>query len=323
VSPATVSRVFSGHASVRDETRTKVLQAAEDLEYVMNGLAQAMLGTGQRSVAFVTSALAGPALDELVSGAEGVAMHNGSPFLVALTHGDTDRERAIIETLREQRTAGVLLVGPTVPGKEAESRIAEYARALTSVDATLVLCGHPYLPALPTTPTVNYDQIGGVRKAVHHLTVKGHHRIAFLGQADSTLANQRFLGYSLGLKDARLAIDPSLVVACQNTVPDAHLAAMHLVNRPDPPTAIVCLTDVVATGVYRAARACGIDIPGQLAVTGFDDAPASVDLTPSLTTVRVPFYQVGERSAQLALRLANQDSREDLPTDLIVRESTG
>jgi len=323
VSPATASRVFSGHASVREETRTKVLQAAEELEYVINGLAQAMLGTGQRSVAFVTSSLAGPAFDELVSGAEDVAMHNGSPFLVALTHGDTDRERAIIATLREQRTAGVLLTGPTVPGKESESRIAEYARALTSVDATLVLCGHPYLPSLPTTPAVNYDQIGGVRKAVHHLSVKGHRRIAFLGQANSTLANQRFLGYSLGLKDAGLSIDPSLVVACANRVADAHTAALRLLNRLDPPTAIVCLTDLVATGVYRAARDCGIDIPGHLAVTGFDDSPSSADLTPSLTTVRVPFYQVGARAAQLALRLANQDSREDMPTDLIVRDSTG
>jgi len=323
VSPATASRVFSGHATVSDETRAKVLAAAEELGYVVNGLAQAMMGAGRRSLAFVTSSMAGSAFTDMASGVEHVATANGNLFLIALTGGDRGKEHDIIETLREQRTAGVLLAGSTVPGKETEARIAGYAAALESVNASLILCGHPYLPALPNVRSVNYDQVGGVRKTVQHLAAKGHSRIAFLGWANSTTANQRFLGYSLGMKDADLTIDSSLVVECPNEVVDAHLAALLLLKSPTPPSAIVCLNDQVAMGVYRAARDFKISIPDQLAVTGFDDSPFAPDLTPALTSVHAPFYNVGVRGAQLALKLTLQETRVDLPTQLIVRESSG
>jgi len=322
VSPATASRVFSGHASVSETTRTKVLAAADELGYVVNGLAQAMMGAGRRSLAFVTSSMAGPAFADLASGAEQVATTNGNLFLIALTHGDPDREREIIETLRENRTAGVLLAGSTMPGKESEERIASYASALTSVNASLVLTGHPYLPSQPDLQCVNYDQIGGIRKAVALLASKGHTRIAFLGWSNSTTANQRFLGYSLGMKDADLVIDSSLVVECPNEVVQAHLAALLILKGPTPPTAIVCLTDQVALGVYRAARDFAVSIPDQLAVTGFDDSSFCSDLTPGLTSVHAPFYNVGVRAAQLALNLTLKETRVDLPTELVVREST-
>jgi len=323
VSPATASRVFSGHATVSDETRAKVLAAAEELGYVVNSLAQAMIGTGRRSLALVTSSTAGPAFADLANGAEHVATTNGNLFMVGLTHGDVDREREIIETLRENRTAGVLLSGSTMPGKESEERIASYADALASVNASLVLTGHPYLPSTPDVQSVNYDQIGGVRKAVQLLAGKGRKRIAFMGWSNSTTANQRFLGYSLGMKDADLTIDSSLIVECPNEVVQAHLAALLLLKSTDPPTAIVCLTDQVALGVYRAARDFSISIPDQVAVTGFDDSPFCADLTPTLTSIHAPFYNVGVRAAQMALDLTLREARVDLPTQLVERESTG
>jgi len=323
VSPATASRVFSGHATVSEETRAKVLAAADELGYVVNGLAQAMMGNGHRSLAFVTSSMAGQAFADLAGGAEQVATANGNLFLIALTHGDPDREHEIIETLRENRTAGVLLAGSTVPGKQSEEKIASYTSALTSVNASLVLAGHPYLPSLPNVQSVNYDQIGGVRKTVQHLASKGHKRIAFLGWSNTTTANQRFLGYSLGMKDVDLTIDSSLVVECPNEVVQAHLAALLILKGSTPPTAIVCLTDQIALGVYRAARDFKVSIPAQLAVTGFDDSPFCADLTPGLTSIHAPFYNVGVRAAQLALKLTLQETRVDLPTQLIVRESTG
>jgi len=323
VSPATVSRVLTGTAGVRDETRAKVREAAEELGYVANGLAQAMLGRGRRPLALVTPALHDAAFSELASGAEEVATHNGHLFLMAFTHGDVAREEAIIATLREQRAAGVVLVHAGAPDKEADQRIAGYLHSLASVNATLVLCGHPYLPSLPSVATVNVDQIGGARAAVIHLGAKGHRRIAFLGLTHSSAANQRFLGYSLGLRDAGLTIDSSLVVECPDETVEAHLAALLLLRKPDPPTAIVCFSDIVAVGVYRAARDFHVDIPGQLAVVGFDDSPFAADLTPGLTSIHAPFYDMGARSARLALRLTDDDTHVDLPTELVARDSTG
>jgi LacI family transcriptional regulator len=226
-------------------------------------------------------------------------------------------------TLREQRAAAVLLAGSTATGKAFEQRIAGYAAELETIGARLVLCGHPALPRLPTVLTVDYDHAGGVRRAVGHLAAKGHRRIAFVGlQPGRTTPAQRLRGYRQGLADAGLASDPSLVVSCLNDTEAAEQAARELLRRPDRPTAVTALTDVVAVGVYRAARGLGMAIPADIAVAGFDDAPFVVDLTPSLTTIRAPFWEVGVRGARLALGLDDHAGHVQLPTELLLRDST-
>ena len=254
VSPATASRVFSGTTSVREETRTKVLQAADHLGYVVNSLAQAVVGARHRSLAVVARSLEEPFVAQIVSGAEGVTRLSDTPFSLALTHSDQDVEQQVIRTLTEQRVAAVLLTGSTRPGKDSEDRIARYADHLASVQAKLILCAHPHIPTVPGVRTVTCDNPGGVRTLVQHLVGKGHRRIAFLGWSDTTTANQRFLGYSLGLRDAKLPLEASLVVECADDVVGGHLAALLLLKKPNPPTAIVAINDAVAVGVYRAAR---------------------------------------------------------------------
>ena len=323
VSAATASRVFSGNASVSEQTRAKVLSAAAELGYVVNALAQAMMGTGRRPLAFVASTIDDPAIVQLVSGAESVANSHGYLFLLSLTQGDIERETSIIETLCEQRVAGVLLTGPTEPGSAAEERIAAYAKDLSLVGASLILCAHPYLPALPKVLTVNVDRVGAVRSTVAHLIGKGHNKIGFLGWHSSTTVSQLFLGYSLGLKDAGLVLDSGLVVKCTDEIVDAHLATLLLLKGAEPPTAIICASDAIAMGAYRAARDLGITIPDQLAVTGFGDSPTAADLVPPLTSVHVPYYDVGVRGAELALGLAQEEIRVELPTHLTIRESSG
>ncbi|WP_344496165.1 LacI family DNA-binding transcriptional regulator [Nonomuraea monospora] len=322
VSPATASRVFAGSPLVRPDTRERVLAAAEELGYVVNGLAQAMMGRGRRSVAFVASHMIGPTFAAMAAGAESVATEQGNLFIVSTTGADVTRERDLLETLREQRAAGILLAGSTATGAAVDRRIAEYARDLETIGARLVLCGHPAVPGVPNVLTVDYDQVGGVRAAVNHLTAAGHRRIAFAGyEPDKTTPLQRLRGYELGLRDAGLALDPSLVVECPNETEPAEHGCRDLLRRTDRPTAVVGLTDGVAIGAYRAARSLGLAIPGDVAVVGFDDMPLVVDLTPALTTVRAPFWEVGVRGARLALGLEEATGHVELPTELIVRQS--
>jgi LacI family transcriptional regulator len=323
VSAATASRVFSGHTVVRPETRDKVLHAAEELGYVVNGLAKAMLGTAARPLAVVLPNMENTAFPQLLAGAEQTASEDGRGLVLSLTHGDAEREQAMVKAACEQRVAGLLLVDATDAGPDGDERIAAYVTALAAVDARMILCCHQYLPSQPHILTMNYDHISGIQQIVEDLAAKGHQRIAFMGWAATTTASQHFLGYSLGLRNAGLLIDSSLVVECPDGAVDAHLAALFLLNRPARPTAVVCLSDEIALGVYRAARAFDIDIPTQLAISGFGDAPCSADLTPSLTSVQVPYHDLGVRAAQLALGLVDVNARADLATKVILRESTG
>jgi LacI family transcriptional regulator len=194
---------MANHPSVRPDTRDRVLSAAEELGYVVNALAQAMMGLGVRSVAFVAAHMIGSTFADMAAGAESVATAQGNLFLLSTTSEDVSRERHLMETLREQRAAAVLLAGSTQTGDDFAGRMAVYAEDLESIGARLVLCGHPALPEAPNVLTVDYDHVGGVRQAVNHLTAAGHQRIAFVGmQPERTTPAQRLHGYELGLQDA-------------------------------------------------------------------------------------------------------------------------
>lgn len=300
-----------------------MLAAAEELGYVVNGLARSMMGVGRRSIAFVSSIMVGPTFATMAGGAEDIATANGHLFTMCTTGGDIDREAALIETLSEQRVAAVLLVGSTPATAEFEERAERYSAILARVGAQLILCGRAALDHLPHIASIDYDHRGGVRSGVAHLVDLGHRRIAFIGSLDDmTTPHQRFLGYHDGLAEAGIAFDPELAVLSSNTSDAAAAATVDFVESHADVTAIVCQTDVMAVGVCRALHARGIEIPARISVVGFDDMQLVADLTPSLTTVRAPFHDVGELAGRIAVG-EPYTGPVVLPSELIVRGSTG
>ncbi|MDR2895572.1 MAG: LacI family transcriptional regulator [Propionibacteriaceae bacterium] len=316
VSPATVSRVFSGNASVQDETRRKVLKAADELGYVVNGLAKAMLGTAPRILVLIASELNCPEFTELAAGAEQVAHDNGSCLALALTHGDPAVEQAIIERMRQRRPVGVLLAtAGTNPYNITAMRA--YAEALKAVGATLVLCGQTPMADAPDLHCVGVDRAEITRALVHHLYEGGHRRIALLGAGDHAAGRQSLAGYKQGLNELGLAFDANLARAVRDDVESGQLEALLARSRPNPPSAFICRSDQIALGVYRVARDSRLSIPDQFAIAGFGDSFFGREVDPALTTVRVPYAQVGEQAATIALqRLDDQDT--DAPSSVAI-----
>lgn len=322
VSPATASRVFGGSSNVHAETRAKVLAAADELGYVVNGLARAMTGRGPGTIAYVVRSMIGPTFASLAAGAESVATANGHLLLIATTEGDEERERDLISTLREQRARAVLYVGSTESDAAFDSRIAGYAKDLSDVEAPLVVCGRPPVAGAPSIVSVDYDQRAGVGAGVDELVSLGHTRIGYLGEGKGmTTGEQRLDGYRRAMTRNRLPHPRELVLEAANTEDAGEAAAHDLLSRKDRPTAIVAMTDNIAVGAYRAARALGLRIPDDVSIVGFDDVPIVGDLTPGLTTVHPPFFEVGLRAARIALGL---DPAENvlLPPSFVRRGST-
>jgi LacI family transcriptional regulator len=324
VAPATASRVFNGKANVNESTRARVLAAADELGYVVNGLARSMMGRGPRTVAFLAHEMLGPTFAATAAGVESVATENGFLLLICTTHGIPEREAEIIATLREQRTTAVLLVGSTDTDEEFTRRAAGYAQDLAAVDSRLVFCGRPPLAGHPGIRSVDYDHSGGVKAAVTHLVELGHRSIAYVGESRGrTTAELRLGGYLAGLREHGIPEDPALVVSARNYEAEGERAVNRLLDAGTGATAIVCMTDNIALGAYRAVRARGLDIPGDVSIVGFDDIPVVGDLTPGLTTVRPPFRQVGVDAAHIALGLRDGGTDVLLGTSLVVRGSAG
>ncbi|MEV8545601.1 LacI family DNA-binding transcriptional regulator [Streptomyces sp. NPDC051572] len=324
VSVATVSRALAGNYPVSAATRDRVMAAVESLHYVVNVHAKALAGRVAGPIALVLRDITGPSLAHVASGVEQEAAAHGRLSLVCATHDDQDREDDLVQLMREQHAAAVVLVGGAVLDDAYHRRMAEYARALDAAGSRLVLCGRPPLPGnLPVT-VVEYDNRGGAFQAVDHLLGVGHRRVLFLG-GDPLMssAEQRRTSYRHALRAHDVPYAEELDVPGSYTRASGYQRTRAALREGLEFTAIFAGTDMVAVGALTALREAGLDVPGDVSLVGFDDVPFAADLTPALTTVRVPYEDLGRAAVRLALGRENRpaDDHVVLSTQLVIRQS--
>lgn len=324
VSVATVSRALAGNYPVSDEARARVMAAVESLHYVINVHAKALSGGVAGPVALVMKDITGPSLAHVAAGVEQEAADRGRLSLVCATHDDSAREDDLVQLMREQHAAAVLLVGGVVPDEAYVRRMAGYAKALDAAGSRLVLVGRPApKDGLPVT-VVDYDNRGGAFQATSHLLAYGHRRVLFLGgESGLSSSDERRAGY----RDALRAHGAERVEELDTT--GTYTRASGFVRTRDALrtglefTAVFAASDMVALGALAALREAGLDVPGDISVVGFDDVPFASDLTPSLTTVRVPYEELGRTAVRMALARGDTLTDDDvvLGTQLVIRQS--
>ncbi|MBT1160794.1 LacI family DNA-binding transcriptional regulator [Bifidobacterium sp. SO1] len=307
VSVSTASRALAGNPRIGEGTRIRVEQAARELNYVVNGLAQSMMGVGVKTLAFMTTAFLAEPFTRIAQGSDLVAKQHDAMLLMNATRNDPQAAQDAVSTLARQRAAGVMMVGSRSMDEACLQRFTRYRDTLAAVHATLVLCGSPRMAGLDDVPSVSYDQRYGVSLATRALLDAGHRRIAFLGYEERTSAHERFLGFQDAMRGRGFMTDADdpLVLESANVgeALDPAIRALLSLDRDRRPTAIVCVTDFAAYRVYRLARELGLRLPDDLSVTGFDDLSTDDTVTPPLSSVGVPYEQVGDYAARLALRL--------------------
>jgi LacI family transcriptional regulator len=325
VSPTTVSRVLAGDYPVATATRTRVMRAIRELDYVVNAHARALSGTTPKSVAFVLNDITGPSFAHVAKGVELQASAEGRLCLVCTTHGDPDRELAVVEMMRGQNADAVILVGGGMQTDTYLERMTHFAHALDKAGSRLVLCGRPPLgPEIPTT-VVEYDNEGGAYAITSHLLSAGHRKIVFLGLVDPlfTTSAERVSGFVRAHQAYGITPDPADIVAGDFSREFGYEGTRRLIARGAEFTAIFAATDMVAAGAMQALREAGLDIPGDVSIAGYDDIPLATDLHPPLTTVHVPHEEMGRTAVRLALHRKEYGGGQHvvLGTHVVVRGS--
>ncbi|WP_156037575.1 LacI family DNA-binding transcriptional regulator, partial [Glycomyces tenuis] len=183
VSVPTVSRVLAGNYPVAPATRAKVLRAMRELDYVVNAHARALAGATTKTVAFVVDDVTGPFYAFIARGVEQQAASEGRLCLLCTTHGDPERELAVVELMREQHAEAVIVVGGAWDREQYRERMRYFATALDKSGSRLVLCGRPSLGENVPATVVHYDNEGGAYAMTSHLLSVGHRRIGYLGRA--------------------------------------------------------------------------------------------------------------------------------------------
>ncbi|MEY9834846.1 LacI family DNA-binding transcriptional regulator [Streptacidiphilus sp. EB103A] len=324
VSVATVSRVLAGNYPVAADTRARVVKAVQEMDYVVNAHARSLAGVGVETVAILIDNITGPSFAHIAEGVELEAAARGRLSLVCTTHGNPERELALVDLLRQQQAAAVILVGGAHDLDEYQVRMARFARSLDAAGSRLVLCGRPPLRADTAATVVDYDNEGGAFAMTSHLLSAGHRRILALpGEEGLTTAVGRLAGYRRALAAHGVAEDPELVAWGPYTRRFGQRAIEEMLARGVEFTAVFAGTDIVASGVLEALREAGIDVPGDVSLAGYDDIPLAADLFPKLTTVHVPYEEMGRTAVRLALdrRDREVEDRAVLGTHIVVRRS--
>ena len=320
VSRITVSKALNNQGRISPETRARVLQAATDLGYVANTAARRLRGGRTNLLGVLVQDLGDQYFAEILRGVNDLVRERGLDLVLYTSSNDPGRERERIAALSTGVSDGLIVISPHgSPGLIEQLRLARVPIVLINAWG------------LDGVSSVNPDNFFGARAATEHLIGLGHKRIGLIvARPDGSLepgpySLMRQDGYCAALAAAGLPFDPRLVRSGGLGQPTGRAAGMELLSLPERPSAIFAGNDLSAFGVIEAARDCGLRVPDDLSVVGFDDIPMAGQVRPALTTVHQPLVELGRTAAHLLLELlagATECTTLELPSTLIVRDST-
>ena len=327
VARTTVSRVLNGGPNVREEVRERVWEAVRALNYRVNPQARSLAGGQSRTLALIlASDLEAQPNSFYASALELGALREclalGFQLMARPVPQDApDRRRRVLEVMSVQRCQGVILTPPFAD----DASLIEDIR----LEGGHVALISPGGAGRNLADGVGIDDEAGGHDIARHLIRLGHRRFGFIsGIAGHLSAEQRFDGLMRALGEAGLPADSVQVARGDFTFRSGIEQARRMLERASAPTALICANDDMAAGALSSAHALGLDIPGQVSITGFDDTPVSEIVWPPLSTVHQPLKDMGQAAVRALAGRISGASRDapwrfsSLPHQVVVRDST-
>ncbi len=320
LSQSTVSRVLNGTPTVvpiAEKTRERVIAVAKELGYRPNPLARGLRGASTMLLGVIVRDITDLFFAGAIESVSAEASTRGYNVVLGHAHARADEAIALWGVLEARHCDAILLLGDM---RDQPRLIEDLARARVPVVAL-------WQGSRPTeVASVSVDNDAGIRAVLDHLAELGHRRIAFIGGrqlGDIKEREEAFVEYMTRLTGSF----PDGYVQHGPNEPAAGTAALdRLLELPEPPTAVVASTDVLAIGVLHAAYERGLRVPDRLSVTGFDDIAVAAFSVPALTTVRMPVREMVATAVRLVLDESEPRAQQPpavLQPSLVVRASTG
>lgn len=317
ISVSTVSKALNDYPDVAPETRERVREAALALDYHPSAAARNLRrGRNDKIGLLINNPISfiSEYISEIMSGTALIAEesnHNLILYTRAVDH--PDRLKRIC---RAREVDGMMLIFEPSP---------EAVDVLESEGMPFIVFGRRIED--PRVSFVAPDNVEGAYRLTQHLIGLGHRRIAFTTRPQlGTVSEDRFRGYRQAMEEAGMTIDPELIVETMIEPESGRRAVNALLGLAQPPTALFAFYDLMAVDAVQAAQERGLQVPGDIAIAGFDGLRSSLITTPAITTVQQPLQEMGRKAMRVLLGLV-QDSdrppeRRVVPVELIIREST-
>lgn len=317
VSTATVSHVINETKFVSNETRTRVLEAINKLNYYPNAYAQTLASGRSKMLGLLISDISNPFFPELVKSIESAAFEHGYNVILFNTNYDVKRTTEYVRRLIELKVAGVVLMTAEIEPSLIEELAAKEVKVVFN-DIGIVS---------ENMSNIILDYSAGIEEAVRHLVSLGHEKIAHIAGTSKVRSGViRREAFINSMNRYLPEQKKQLIFEGDFRFESGRLAASEILELSDLPTALVVANDLMALGAMQELKANGIRIPQDISIVGFDDIAFASLADPPLTTVCSPRVEIGRRAIEALLttiKIQHQRGMEiRIPTYLIVREST-
>jgi len=322
VSVATVSRALRNSEEIKKETKLAVLQMAKEMDYHPNLLASSLSSKKSKILGVVVPTINRQFWSNAISGIEKIAYHEGYKVMIFQSAESYKKEVEIVEILANSRVDGILMA--------YSQETVDFCHIQHVMDRGIpVLLFERVCEELQTSKVVT-DNFGGAKQIVQHLVDRGYKNIAYLaGPLSLNVCKERYQGYQSALAENGLIASEDLLVEIPEfSYENAAQALMGLWKKETPPDALFCFADILAIGVLHAAREGGIKVPARLAIAGFGNDDIGKFVTPSITTMAQPSFEMGQTAARMLLEEINSEEEtfvyqtETILPQLVVRESS-
>ena len=319
VSTNTVSRALSNKPDISSETRESIKKIALALGYSYHSkLANDNIKKQQRThtVGMVIADNTNPVFSRIVKGAEDVLSQRGYHLILCNTDENYRKEKNAIQLLLERDVDGILIT-PTQYHKKDISTLTKY-------HIPFVLMGRHFTEL--EMDSVVADDKQGAFNAANHLLRLGHRKILFINAPEYiSSAKERYEGFAAAFKQNKLEVNNEFIRVCAPKKESAYNTMRSILVEGLNPTAVFAFSDLMMLGIFQAVTEFNLRIPEDISLVGFDDIEFVSLLSPPLTTVYMPKYQLGAESARILLaKIEGQSGIQQLvlPTELKVRTST-
>lgn len=321
VSIATASRALAGNRGVSEAVADRVRASAEELGYVVNQHARSLAGGASRSVGLVVHEIGDPYFTEIASGLLRHATEEGLTVQICHTGRDPENELRQIRGLIANRVGAIVVAGSGFVDAATERPTRRALQEYAASGGRVAVIGRHHLGGTDAVLPANLD---GGRMIAEHVLALGHRTIAIAaGSRTLTTVTDRLDGIRQAFAAAGLDFETVPVIEAAFTRQGGRECARVVLADQPGTTAIIALNDDMAIGALSELRAAGLRIPKQMSVTGFDDVAVAGDVSPGLTTVRLPMGEMGARALALALKeRGSRPRRQRVPAELVVRGST-
>ena len=319
ISVSTVSRALRNTHDVSEETRNKVLEKAEELNYHTNFNASGLVAHKSHNIAIILPTITNYYFSTVITGIQEIAFKYGYNIILYVTGESSDKEIKIVKDLPLSSIDGLLIC------VTSESNKSNHLKEI--FDSGIPMVFFDRCSELINTSKVIQNDFEGAFIAVEHLAQNGYKNIAHIGGPfDLSFTKERLRGYLVGLKKYNLQIRHDWIVHSEFTQLSGNLDTKKLLLCKNKPDAIFAVNDRKAIGAMLALKEKGIKIGAEVGVVGFTNDPMSVIISPSLTTIEEPALEVGRKSCELLLKhISEKDFIPEkivLDGKLIVRESS-